>query len=186
MNVRRRRFGPATLFLLVALALAACSSSGTPQSEGTRVGTSPAGATSHLDPASTLSSADSVGASPQAQSKSRSPRSQADEEPEALPLDILVEPSCASVGDKVTVNVTSVPRAELTVNVFYSDHLPHDTFGRGTTDRAGRYDFTFAVPTTAPPGDAIIVVGISAETSSGWRSGSDYETLRVGVAGRCP
>ena len=76
-----------------------------------------------------------------------------------LPLDVVVDPTCARRGTTVTVDVTTRPNAGLASMAVYHGNKPHSaTGGLGEADRQGRWTWTFVVDPDAPYGQARVEI----------------------------
>lgn len=106
-------------------------------------------------------------------------------DPSWLDVSVRVIPDCASIGDKVRIEVRTDPGAHVTISVFYADYLPHDTYSAGNVDSKGRYLYAFQVPNDAPPGNASVGVVGSLRTRKRGASGAGRTDLTIALPGTC-
>jgi len=106
------------------------------------------------------------------------------DDPRAVPIHLTVEPSCVAVGEEVTVTIETVPRAELTYAVGYSDGRPHGQMGFARTDDQGVNVWRWTVAPDVPPGPATVLV--QAVSEDGERGDSAVARFSVADAqGEC-
>lgn len=82
-------------------------------------------------------------------------------------LEIDITPNdCATRGTAAAVQVETIPDANITMVVVYSDAQPHGNTILGTTGPTGDFNWAFNVAATAPEGQADLIINVSPREES--------------------
>ncbi len=97
----------------------------------------------------------------------RQPNGPSEDDPYGLygdfPLEATITPDdCATRGTVATVTVDAISDAAITLLMAYSDGDPHANAITGQTGPTGRFNWAFAVPPTAPNGQADLLINVTS------------------------
>lgn len=97
-------------------------------------------------------------------------------------FEMTVAPACVRRGDTVTIEIETVPFADIAYGVAFSDGKSHENYGIGRADADGRFTHSFVVPPDAAYGEADVMATAKDDRR---RGGSGHATFEVAERGSC-